>query len=164
MSNTIKMPEGSMDEKFQYVEDVLNGVLTHVPRVITAQIPPFPLSIFVEEPSADGSVFRYIFPVEGELLHAAVHIDDMAGQKQVIFKAHINSGLSEASESFVMDRPDNSVTFKLPITKGSRLHVTCDQPVKGIWVGMLFRVAVHHAEVLKMALEQAAYAHARIHS
>ena len=164
MSNTIKMPEGSLEEKFQYVEDVLNGIVVKVPRVITAQLPPFPLSIFTEAPADDGSIFRYIFPVEGELLQASVHIDDMAGQKQVIFKAHIHSGLSEASESFVMDRPDNSVMFKLPITKGSRLHVTCDQPVKGIWVGMLFRVAPHHAEVLNMALEQTAYAHARIHS
>lgn len=163
--NFYKMPEGqSVELKLQYLEDVINGLAVKVPRTITTQIPPIPLSHFSETVSAEQPFFRYIFPVAGEIVQAAVHIENRREHKKCVFTARLMCENSEQSEFFVLERDSRIVDLKLPIKAGSRLIVSCEQSVENVWVGLLFRVSVNKNETLQFALSQMEEANARIHN
>ena len=159
-----QLPEGSTEEKLQYLEQVFNGLATRLPQVITAKIPPTPISQFVETPASDGAVLRYVFPVAGTLLHAFVKIDDRKECQKIMFTAELAYGLDRQSKAFEVRTDELAMPLGLPIEAGTRLTVRCDQPVQGIWIGLLYQCREDKAEVFRQAIEQAEYIRERIHS
>ena len=155
---------GTADERFSQVEKILTRIIGQIPQVITCQIPPVPLSFYAAEVPEDGVVLRYIFPVGGILKRAAILIDDMGEHKNISFQATARNDKHMAAQNFSTAKRSNLLKLELPLEAGMAVTVKCEQPVKGIWIGLLFQVRADHAETMQMALAQTDDVHARIHS
>ena len=154
---------GSPDERFGQVEKILTRLIGQIPKVVTCQIPPVPLSFYSAEVPADGVVLRFIFPVQGALKRAAVLIDDMGECKTTTFEAIVHNDVSSASQIFSTNKKAKMLGLDLPVDAGMALTVKCRESVKGVWIGLLYQVHPDHAETLQLALDQMEAINARIH-
>ncbi len=133
-------------------------------------IPPMPISFYSEELPDDGVVARFIFPVSGRIVKAAIYVEDKGKVKKLNIAAEVISpGIGQAF-TFNMGANQGLVDLEVPVVAGQKLKISLtnqpNDPIdrsKKIWVGVLFEVSIENQEIKKFAISELEAESARIH-
>ena len=139
------------EERFDSIERVLQRFSRRLGRICAVYIPPFPVSSYVDAPDSDGVLFRYIFPLNGEVIKC-IGFFASAPEKHLVEINFISKGASKAWE---IEAERMSVfDVGLKVAPGDRITVTSYEPsLRGIWIGMAYKIDESETDVRKLVLD-----------
>lgn len=131
--NTIEQQVESIDLIFSRFLDKYNKTTKVVPAVVL----PYPVFSYCALPEANGTVFRYLFPCDGIVNKAFIHIEAFP-KKGIVIEAELFSKYNNSRLSFSVKKSPMSQEINTPVNAGDRLIIICRSEVSNIWIGMLW--------------------------
>jgi hypothetical protein len=147
----------TIEEKFDSIERVLWRISRRSNKVATGIVTPFPVSSYVEDPT-DGVVFRYMFPLEGEIIKAYIVIDKFP-KKGVNLIAELRNRGTGVSKQETMLRTPFVSGYDMHVVAGSCLTISVEpvekeETVGGIWLGIAWAPKVNEAVLKEFLLDE----------
>lgn len=147
------------NERLDNVERYLQHIKKRLVSRVGAITPPVPVSKYCNIPEEDGTIMRYMFPAQGEVITAALFIENWnTDSKRIQFIVDIMDQ-DQSSSSRVIDLKDQTSVFDADyqILPGSKFKLRLADPqenVSGIWAAFLYSIHPSKATVHYVLIDE----------
>ena len=145
----------TVDEKFTFIERVLQRIARRVHRTFVGLIPASPVFGFVADPVAQPTVMQAIFPADGTITKGAMHFGRMKG-KAVHIDIRIERGLGSESHTFSIPKKGVVTDLDYKIEAGARMSVSVldpDETIGDVWIGFMYELDMKSMKQLKIPFD-----------
>jgi hypothetical protein len=106
------------------VQTLLQRAMRKAPSKIIGVVPVSPLYHFCKKVGEDGVVFRYMFPLEGELKRIIIYAPEVTAKTPIAIRAEITTGEQGRYVNGVMRGPKLALDVNLKVVAEDRIIVT----------------------------------------
>lgn len=142
-------------ETMEDVGKILTRFQRKLRKVVVGLAPAVPIYAYCLEVPPDGTLLRYMFPVQGRILKVMVRVVGAKTDKPILIRVELMGSPKGQYAEFVLKRELTSLLLDFPVEEGDRLIVsTPETSFAGIELSALFVSSVRVGDVHKVMVEE----------
>jgi len=157
MKQSLFIKNSPIDEKrISWIETIVSRLVRRARTRMSAVVAPYPISAcIVGKPQ--GELLRYMFPLDGTLTKAIVHLNKKP-KDQVVIRAEIEDNSGAKGNSFFLEKKHTSVQLDVQVKTGDRLIISSsteeNEDISEIWFSFLLIPEVSDAKVKSFLINE----------
>ena len=142
---TIKIKGDTNEQKFEYLEKVLNRMRRKLHKTVIGVMTPIPVMFSTEVPRGDGEIFTFLCPASGTITDVCMVVKEFDDQTPVEFIASVEGQTQGSSAKFRTRKNLTIVELNLQVKPGDLLTLKTSMPdnIRGIWLSFLYQMGIN---------------------
>lgn len=152
----IKIPDGNTDNKFKYLERVLNRMRRRLHKVVTVAVPSIPVTHYAVG-AESGILFRYFFITPCTLSKVMLAVHNLGTAESVDVTFEFSADKTVSSKTFTVKVGQNVLDLGVNtnIEAGTILRVFMPEPIPlgEYWLGFLCEIEPKQAKLINVGID-----------
>ncbi len=144
-----------MEERIKKLEMVTNRLMRRANKTKSALITPYPISHAVSGDNITGTILKYMFPCDGEIVKGFVRVKTKPKNGSFIYLWI--SGKEQSMQGYSIDKVLVTINPSIKVIAGDCLEVSLDpkeENITEIWVSLLWKPSISDVDVKSFLIEE----------
>lgn len=150
-----KLEGKNPDEKFKFIERILQRMARRTHRTFVGLVPASPVSGFVADPVTNPIVMQAIFPADGIITKGAIFFGRMKS-KQTPIDIRFDIRDESANYAFAVSKKGVVTDFDYKVEAGTRMTVSVldpDEDTGDVWIGFMYEIDMKSMKQLRIPFD-----------
>lgn len=153
----MKIVKGNtVEEQIKHIDIILSRFSRRLHKTVQGIITPFSISDYVESPIND-SVFKFMFPVVGEISTALIYVENMPKNGVDVSVVLESNGGGSRTDQLFSKSNSISLDLNLNVKGGDRISINVvskdPEPLIGVWSSILWTPEIKNATIKRFLID-----------